>query len=138
MIQEYEHTGQGYNPFLIRDGWQVAQLNYAPALAFDAMDRVERHAATDEVFVSLRGAPVLIAAVEQEGALRLERCAMRPGVTYNVPAGVWHAIALHVTDLVLIVENPNTHLHDVEYRALNAAESVKVLELLSGPAAAEC
>jgi ureidoglycolate hydrolase len=130
-IEEYEHTGQGYNPFLIRCQWQVAQLNYAPSLADDAIDRVERHKATDEVFISFRGRPVLIGAVEEAGGLRLERCAMRPGRTYNIPAGVWHAIAMRAEDVVLIVENANTHLHDVEYRSLDQAESGKLAELLN-------
>ena len=129
-IEKYEHTGQGYNPFLIRGHWQVAQLNYAPSLAFDAIDRVERHKATDEVFISFRGSPILIGAVEEAGVLRLERCAMRPGVTYNIPAEVWHAIAMRAEDVVMIVENANTHLHDVEYRGLDEAESGKLSELL--------
>jgi ureidoglycolate hydrolase len=130
-IEEYEHIGQGYNPFLIRGRWQVAQLNYHPRLAFDAIDRVERHKATDEVFISFRGRPVLIGAVEEAGALRLERCAMRPGVTYNIPAGVWHAIAMRAEDVVLIVEDANTHLHDVEYRPLDENESGKLTGLLN-------
>ncbi|MGD0498446.1 MAG: hypothetical protein ABSC23_08415 [Bryobacteraceae bacterium] len=129
-IEEYEHAGQGYNPFLIRRHWQVAQLNYAPSLAFDAIDRLERHKATDEVFILLRGRPVLIGAAEEAGVLRLERSAMRPGVTYNVPAGVWHAIAMRAEDVVIIVENANTHLHDVEYRALDETEFGKLIELL--------
>ena len=134
-IEEYEHTGRGYNPFLIRGHWQVAQLNYDPSLAFDVIDRVEGHKATDEVFISFRGGPVLIGAVEEAGALRLERCAMRPGVTYNIPAGVWHAIAMRAEDVVVVVENANTHLHDVEYRQLDEAESGKLTELLNAPAA---
>ena len=28
MIEAYYCKEKGYHPFLIRDGWQVAQLNY--------------------------------------------------------------------------------------------------------------
>lgn len=28
MIQTYEYLGKGYDPFLIEDTWQIAQLNY--------------------------------------------------------------------------------------------------------------
>ncbi len=31
MIEVYYHEKEGYNhPFFIREGWQVAQLNYQP------------------------------------------------------------------------------------------------------------
>jgi ureidoglycolate hydrolase len=121
-LERYFHSGPGYRPLVIRDGWQVAQLNYMPELAAEAIGQVERHNATDEVFVLVRGASVLIAMVERAGCLRFETLRMEPGVTYNVPAGVWHAIAMTPDDLVMIVEKSHTHLHDVEYRALSRQE----------------
>ena len=33
LIEEYTHTGIGYNPFLIRNNWQVAQLNHSILIA---------------------------------------------------------------------------------------------------------
>lgn len=30
MIEVYYHEKEGYNPFFIREGWQIAQLNYQP------------------------------------------------------------------------------------------------------------
>jgi len=117
-IEEYYHSGFGYNPFLIRPAWQVAQLNYAPELALSAIHQVERHNQTDEVFILCDGESVLITALEG----RIETCRMKPAVTYNIPAGVWHAIAMQPEDVVLIVENSNTHLNDVEYRPLSRSE----------------
>jgi len=131
-IEEYAWKGRGYHPFLIRDHWQVAHLNFDTCLAVDAIDRLERHQTTDEVFVSLRGEPILIGAVAEESRLQLEACVMQAGVTYNVPAGTWHAIVMCPIDEVLIVENANTHLHDVEYRLLDEAESRELRELLKG------
>lgn len=118
-IEKYYHSGSGYNPFLIRPAWQVAQLNYAPELALSAIHQVERHNATDEVFILFGGESVLITALE-DGCI--ETCRMQPAVTYNIPAGVWHAIAMQPQDVVLIVENSNTHLNDVEYRRLSPSE----------------
>jgi hypothetical protein len=122
MIESYFHDGLGYNPFLIRDGWQVAQLNFLPDFAPEAIHRVERHNATDEVFILVEGESVLIAAEESPNGLQFETIPMEPGVTYNIPTGMWHTIAMYASDLVIIVEKSETHLNDVEYRPLSPEE----------------
>ena len=121
-IERYFHEGPGYEPFLIRDGWQVAQLNFLPELRPEAIRRIERHKATDEVFILFDGRSQLLAAVENAAGLQWEVCRMERGVTYNIPAGMWHSIAMSPGDVVLIVEKSNTHLNDVEYRELSAEE----------------
>ncbi len=128
-LEKYSHAGEGYNPFLIRHGWQVAQLNYAPELAFDVLTHVDRHLATDEVFILFQGRPVLITAQEDNDTLGLETCVMQKGITYNVPAGVWHAIAMRPGDSVFIVENAYTHRDDFEFRDLSVAESRNLAQL---------
>lgn len=57
MIERYYHEAEGYNPFLIREGWQVAQLNYLPGHGLDDMVDVEVHRQTDEAFILLRERP---------------------------------------------------------------------------------
>ena len=47
MIETYFHSGEGYNPFLVREGWQVAQLNYLPGHGFDEIEQIEVHRETD-------------------------------------------------------------------------------------------
>ena len=48
LIETYFHAGPGYEPFLVRAGWQVAQLNFFPEQGAAHINRVERHAHTDE------------------------------------------------------------------------------------------
>jgi hypothetical protein len=122
MIETLFHCGPGYSPHLIRDGWQVAQLNYLPELHWAAIHRVERHRQTDEVFVLCKGGAVLTAAVDCEAGLLFQVVRMKTGVTYNIPSGVWHNIAMTPDDLVIIVEKNNTHLADVEYREFTPDE----------------
>ena len=55
MIETYFHSGEGYNPFLVREGWQVAQLNYLPGHGFDEIEQIEVHRETDEVFILFKG-----------------------------------------------------------------------------------
>jgi hypothetical protein len=123
MIETYFHCGPGYCPHLIREGWQVAQLNYLPELHRTFIHRVERHRQTDEVFVLCNGGSILTAAAECEAGLKFEVVRMKTGVTYNIPAGVWHNIAMMPDDLVIIVEKNNTHLADLEYRDFTPVES---------------
>ena len=51
MIETYYHDKEGYNPFLIREGWQVAQLNHVAKHGLADIDQIEVHRATDEVFI---------------------------------------------------------------------------------------
>lgn len=123
MIEEYFHQKHGYNPFIIRDGWQVAQLNYLPGYGFEEIDRIEVHNKTDEVFVLVKGRAVLIAAnVSNEGDIKWDLRNMVVGVTYNIPAGMWHNIAMDKDAQLVIIEKDNTHLQDCTYLELKESQ----------------
>lgn len=122
LIETYSQAAEGYHPLLIRAGWQVAQLNYLPGLRISALRQMDRHLATDEVFISLKGAAVLIAAEETPAGLRFVALRMIRGVAYNIPAGRWHNIAMRPEDSVIIVERANTHREDCDCRKMTAPE----------------
>lgn len=123
MIERYCHEAEGYNPFLIREGWQVAQLNYLPGHGLDDMVDVEVHRQTDEVFVLFAGTAVLVAAEIGREGISFECVRMTPGVTYNIPAGMWHNIGMSHDARMIIVERDGTHLHDVLHRPFSDAEA---------------
>ena len=118
-IETYIHTGEGYNPYLITEHWQVAKLNHLDGHGLDQIEKMEVHRKTDEVFILLSGIAVLIASSQPDGKGSFEVVNMEPGVTYNIPMGVWHNIAMAPDAQIIIVENSNTHLGDVEYVALD-------------------
>lgn len=122
MIEKYIHTEQGYNPFLIRSGWQVAQLNYVPTHGLDDIDSIECHYATDEVFILFAGRAVLLSAEVDGNSIKFNVLNMECGVTYNVPRGLWHNIAMDIDAHIVIVENDNTHLNDVAYMELSTEQ----------------
>ncbi len=122
MIERYYHKEEGYNPFLIRTGWQVAQLNYVPTHGLDDIDTIEVHHNTDEVFILLEGKAVLVSATVVQDDIRFEAITMRLGVTYNVPQGAWHNIAMDRSAKIIIVERDNTHKTDVQYIYLTDAQ----------------
>lgn len=122
MIQAYYSSLSGYHPFLIREGWQVAQLNYLEGHGFQDIVRIEVHADTDEAFILFKGVAVLIAVCPGSESLTFECRRMQPGVVYNLPAGTWHNIAMDRAAEMMIVERAGTHLSDCAYRALNLSE----------------
>lgn len=122
MIAIYSYDGEGYEPLLIRDGWQVAQLNYVPRHGLDDMDDLEMHTLTDEAFILISGAAVLVSARRGGEGIAFECVRMEPGATYNIPAGVWHNIGMRPDARMIIVERNLTHLRDVEHAPLSEQE----------------
>ncbi len=66
LIEKYRESKDGYHPFLIREGWQVAQLNYMDELKIGNIGKLDVHNHTDEVFILLKGKAVLIGAELKE------------------------------------------------------------------------
>lgn len=139
IIDKYEHTKEGYNPYLITPRWQVAQLNHAPEEELKAIERLDVHRKTDEAFFLVEGKVVLIAANLEKGDIKYDLQLMKPGITYNVRKDVWHNIAMYEGSKVLIIEDANTHLPlpagDYEFHYLNEDEKTdlqhQVNQLLS-------
>jgi mannose-6-phosphate isomerase-like protein (cupin superfamily) len=137
LIEIYRHNGEGYDPFFIRDHWQVAQLNYMREQGLTAIEKMDKHLLTDEVFVLLRGMAVLIAAEESSHGFHFQCMPMKPGITYNIPANVWHNIAMDEQAEVIIIEKSGTHLGDFIYKPLSDAEKLalnaRIRDVQEGP-----
>lgn len=122
LIETYSHKGEGYNPFLIRKGWQVAQLNYIPEQGINSILKIDVHPNTDEAFILLAGTAVLIAAARLINNISYEMTNMEQGVVYNIPRGTWHNIAMKEDAQVIIIENDNTHQNDFGYYYLEESQ----------------
>jgi mannose-6-phosphate isomerase-like protein (cupin superfamily) len=119
LVETYKIEEEGYHPFLIREGWQVAQLNYKDELHIKNIKKIDVHFQTDEVFVLLKGKAALILAEMQDDQPIFEVELMKSRVVYNIPKNTWHNIAMEEGSEVLIVEKSNTHLGDFEYKILS-------------------
>ena len=119
LIESYSVKKAGFSPFLIREGWQVAQLNFIEDQHINNIDKIEVHHDTDEVFILLKGRAVLISVDIKNDVLTFSADLLKPFITYNVPKNVWHNIAMEEGCKILIVEKSNTHVNDVEYLQLN-------------------
>ena len=112
-IEKYTIKDSGYHPFLIRDGWQVAQLNYDEKRKIENNTRPDIHNHTDEVLILLKGQAVLITAKLEQRQPQFEL--MKPETTYNIPQRTWHNIAMNEGREVIIVEKSDTHISDFEF-----------------------
>ncbi len=126
LIEKYEIKESGYHPFLIREGWQVAQLNYEINQKIQNIKKLEVHNHTDEVFILMKGRAVLISAKIDDSKPQFELEVMRPGITYNVPRKTWHNIAMEKKCEVIIVEKSNTHQNDVAFFQLTDEEYLEL------------
>lgn len=128
LIEEYIHKADGYHPFLIRNNWQVAQLNYEKKQGFDDIEKIDIHFHTDEVFILLEGQVVLIAAGKDGDRLSFRTVKMEKGITYNIPKNTWHNIAMSQDAKVIIVEDANTHLGDFEFYYMNSEQKKELYQ----------
>lgn len=126
MIETYDLKENGYHPFLIRDGWQVAKLNYMPEQHIENIQMLDIHNQTDEVFLLLKGSAVLIAATIDQGEVNFQLELMAPHLTYNIPKCTWHNIAMTEGTETIIIEKSNTHVADFEHFQLNDRQLIEL------------
>ena len=131
MVESFNIKEHGYHPFLIKDGWQMAQLNYTEDQHIDQITKLDVHLKTDEVFVSLEGNAVLIAATVINGEPTFEAEYMLPNIVYNIPKDRWHNIAMEPGSEVLIVEKSNTHISDFEFFPLSEKKQQELKSMVN-------
>ena len=120
LIEHYQISDKGYHPFLIRNGWQVAQLNYMPEQEIGNIEKLDIHHLTDEVFILMKGEAVLIGAAIKGNDVEFEIEMMKPNITYNIPVDTWHNIAMSKDCEIIIIEKSETHVADFEFFKLNS------------------
>ena len=119
MVESFTIKENGYHPFLIRDGWQLAQLNYTDEQHIDQIKKLDVHLKTDELFVPIAGHAILITANIDNTEPDFEIEYLQPNKMYNIPKNVWHNIAMEPGSKVLIAEKANTHISDFEFFQLS-------------------
>jgi mannose-6-phosphate isomerase-like protein (cupin superfamily) len=129
LIEQYSINDKGYHPFLIREGWQVAQLNYMPEQQIGNIEKLDIHHLTDEVFILLKGKAVLIGAEIKGDDVKFEVEFMKPNITYNIPVGTWHNIAMSTDCEIIIIEKSETHIADFDFFPLSE-EKKNEMEIL--------
>ncbi len=112
LVEVAEHFGQGFKPVLDFSGWRVAVSRPREGGAAAAPRSVQRHNATNEVFVLTEGAAEMIIMDGGDTPTDPYVFPMQRNVMYNVQQGVWHATVLSPDAHIIIFERTDTGPHN--------------------------
>ena len=117
LVEIVGYDGPGYKAIVYFEGWRVAFLNDAPTrFRKETMPYMERHNATDEVFVLMEGQCTLyIGDGGAEGPGNITKLEMEKGKMFNIKAGVWHNLTGNEEMKLLIVENSDTSKQNSDF-----------------------
>ena len=123
------HTDAGFRPLVDYGAWRVAILNYCDNLRPENIDAMQRHKATDEVFVLLRGRCILFVGEGDDHSIAvIHKQPMAPRTIYNVKKAVWHTHTLSSEAMVLVVENRDTTYDNSPFCPLTAMQRKTICE----------
>lgn len=108
LLEIHDYDGYGYKPLVDYESWRVAMLRYDPELEANAIENMQKHLETDEVFVLLSGQCILFIGTGDNEVDTIYAREMQPFKLYNVKRGVWHSHTLSRDANVLIIENRDT------------------------------
>ena len=124
------HTHAGFRPLVDYGAWRVAILNYSHDLRPENIDAMQRHNATDEVFVLLRGRCVLFVGEGDNHFITVIHAQpMAPHTIYNVKKAVWHTHSLSLDAIVLVVENRDTTYDNSPFCPLTAMQRKTICDM---------
>lgn len=119
LIESYDINEQGYHPFIIRDSWQVAKLNYSDEQDINNLDHLKIHQNNETAFALLKGKAVLITINNYDKIPSFSIKLMKRGTSYYIPKKIMYAIAMEESSEVFIVENSNAPVKDPKDYCLN-------------------
>jgi ureidoglycolate hydrolase len=121
------HEDEGFKILIQYQSWRTAMLNSCKENTLSALSYVEKHTATDEVFVLLKGQAYLIVGGDAEKPDFYEIMPMDLYKSYNVKKNVWHASVLSKNASIYIVENIETGKENSDYYYFEATEKDKII-----------
>lgn len=130
LLGVHTHSDAGYLPLVDFGAWRVAILNYSDDLRPENIKAMQRHDATDEVFVLLRGRCLLFMGEGDRASISaIYAQLMRPQTVYNVRQSVWHTHSLSPDAMVLVVENRDTTYDNSPFCALTEMQQKNLCEM---------
>ena len=130
-IQSFEFKGEGLTRVYENATWMVGIKNWKPANDISGIDCLERHNATDELFILLAGRCTLLSAAEKvNGGLEIKATAMEPLKVYNIPRTLWHNTVTMKDTKLILVEDSATGSANSDVLPLTPEQIVTVRKLV--------
>ena len=115
LVEVKNYDGQGYQSLVHFGSWRVAVLRFLDELNPDNIRTMERHTATDEVFVLTKGKAMLITGGNKTDITDIQATEMAIGEVCNIKKNAWHTITLSQDAHLIIIENDDTTRENTEY-----------------------
>jgi len=114
LIEIKDYDGYGYQSLVTHGTWRVAVLRYLDELNIENIHTMERHTATDEVFILTYGKAMLIIGGNDALVSEFQPVTMNIGKIYNIKKNTWHTVIMSKDAHIVIVENDDTNKENSE------------------------
>ena len=131
-LQVLEFNDTGLSRVYENKDWMVGIKNWKPANDKANIDCLERHNETDELFVLLSGACILLTATGKAGGLQIKATAMEQNKVYNIPRSLWHNTVTRKDTKLILVEATSTSSANSDIVPLDATQLEEVKKLVAG------
>jgi len=103
MVIEEKSKKTGFSIVCKNNDYKCAFITYSPQYKYGKVTELKRHRESDEVFVLISGKGTLLTMESEWGEYATVE--LQKGISYCVPAGTWHYLAVTEEALLFVVEN---------------------------------
>lgn len=103
MVLEGRNENAGFCLVCKTLDFKCAFITYSPQYAYGKVTKLKRHRESDEVFTLISGNATLLTG--NVDCTEYDVRELQKGISYCVPAGTWHYLAVSDDALLFVVEN---------------------------------
>lgn len=132
LVEVKNYDGEGYQALVRYGAWRVAILRFLDELNPGNIRSMERHTATDEVFILTKGRAMLITGGNEAHISGIQTVEMNIGEVYNIKKNTWHTLALSPDAHIIVVENDDTAVENTEQALLPGRLQAAIRKISAG------
>ncbi|MBR2038390.1 MAG: cupin domain-containing protein [Lachnospiraceae bacterium] len=125
MVIEGKSKKTGFSLVCKNDDYKCAFITYSPQYKYGKVTELKRHRESDEVFVLISGKGTLLTMESECG--EYETAELQKGISYCVPAGTWHYLAVTEETLVFVVENTAVSAENTDVVSIEEDKAIEIL-----------
>ena len=129
MIIEGKSEKAGFCLVCKNDDYKCAFITCSPQYAYGKVTELKRHRESDEVFTLVSGRATLLTG--EPKTAEYETIELEKGVSYCVPAGTWHYLAVSEDALVFVVENSGVSAENTDAVSIEEDKAYEIFSRIS-------